>query len=180
MDLIIGQIYRHFKGDLYKVICVATDSEDGRELVIYQALYGENKIYARPKDMFLSKVDKIKYPNATQEYRFEVWDGLKDSALSAPIITNEVKGENLDANEASKDDEEPKLDEGVLDFLDADTFEKKLEILQGMQNRITDQMISTMAYAMDLEINEGSTQDKYHELLNCVMLRERFECNRLR
>lgn len=64
-----GQIYRHFKGDLMRVICVCNHTETKEELVIYEH---NNKIWARPKDMFLSKVDKNKYPKCELEYRFEL------------------------------------------------------------------------------------------------------------
>ena len=63
--------YRHFKGKNYKVLGVAEHSETGEKRVVYQALYGVGKTYARPYDMVASRVDKEKYPDVEQEWRFE-------------------------------------------------------------------------------------------------------------
>lgn len=65
-------VYKHFKGDYYIVEDVAVHSETKEKYVIYRGLYGENELYIRPMDMFLSEVDKIKYPNVEQKYRFEL------------------------------------------------------------------------------------------------------------
>ncbi len=63
-----GKKYRHFKGDIITVICLAKDSETLKEQVVYEH---NNQIWVRDKEMFLSRVDKEKYPNIKQTYRFE-------------------------------------------------------------------------------------------------------------
>ena len=73
-ELKLKRIYRHFKGDLYLVEDLAKHSETDEEYVIYRKLYCDCSLWIRPKDMFLSPVDKEKYPDCKQEYRFQLVD----------------------------------------------------------------------------------------------------------
>lgn len=204
------QIYRHFKGNLYRIVTLARHSETNEELVVYQALYGDYQVYARPLDMFMERVDQKKYPDALQEYRFELQQELIQGAVQnrKPEVRQEAgqtrdqvedringQTENQTENqteyhkedkfedsvkEPEQEQEELNIDPLVLEFLDADSYEERLNILAALHHRITDEMINTMAVSVDLEIKEGDIQERYDELKNCLVTLERFECNRLR
>lgn len=192
------EIYRHFKGNLYQILSLAEHSETGETLVVYQALYGEFKVYARELAMFMSETDYQKYPSATQKYRFE----------RVEVKSNDTRGQEKDEEKLAKADaykpesesietkiqettvietetteaenEELQIDPLVMEFLDADSYEERLQILVALQNRITDEMINIMAVSADLEIGEGSTEERYDALKNCLLTLEKYECNRLR
>lgn len=187
------QIYKHFKGNLYQIVSLAEHSETGEMLVVYQALYGEFKIYARPLSMFLEKVDKEKYPGVSQEYRFELQENLQGAAAGSvpegaaenPVcekqaVNEQVLNEQVSEETAADGEEGFALDPMVLEFLDADSYEERLNILTALHHRITDEMITTMAVAVDVEIEDGDVEERYQELRKCLLLYDKFECNRLR
>lgn len=189
-----GEVYKHFKGNLYRIVTIASHSETGEELVVYQALYGEYQVYARPLSMFVEPVDKEKYPEVLQNYRFEKVheliqpveteykmssEKIAETSAVAQVSENEKNITTKDVTEVSNG-EEFQLDPLVLEFLDAGTYEERLNILSALHHRITDEMITTMALSVDLEIEDGEVEDRYEELKNCLLTFERYEGNRLR
>ena len=191
------EIYRHF-------MTLASDSETCDTLVVYQALYSPYKVWVRPLTMFMSEVDHQKYPEVTQTYRFELQtnlpnekkvipSGMISTAEEVQLKTNCVREERqLDAKSSQleeskrKDlqeedfDTEVNLDPLVLEFLDSNTYEEKLNILAAIHNRVTNEMINTMAIAMDVEIDEGDLEKRFSELQECVQTLRKYECSRLR
>ena len=187
MNLKENQIYRHFKGNLYRVITVATHTETEEQLVVYQALYGDFKVYARPMSMFISEVDKEKYPDAVQKMRFEPLEQMIDS-VSISIKTEDGKEETVfhEPKEVSAETEVVEevqecvgLDPLLEAYLDTDSYREKLNILHGLQHRITEHMLNTMAIVIDFELPEGDIQTKYDALNDCLLTKEKYECNRM-
>ena len=74
-ELKIGGVYKHFKGNLYKVEDVAKYSETGEIFVVYRQMYGDENLWIRNIEMFLEEVDREKYPDIEQKYRFELIEG---------------------------------------------------------------------------------------------------------
>lgn len=183
------EIYKHFKGNLYQITAVAEHTETGEQLVVYQALYGDFRTYARPLEMFTGRVDRQKYPDVSQEFRFELQgtEAGRQKAESDPADL-EAPGTAAQATApqevSSPSDElsegELALDPLILEFLDADSYEKRLNILAGLHHRITNDMITTMAISCDVEIEDGDVEDRYEALKNCLVTFQRYESTRLR
>jgi len=181
-----GQLYKHFKGNLYQIVTIAEHTETDEALVIYQALYGTFKVYARPLNMFMSEVDKEKYPDVTQTYRFEQIMPEKEGQTQKNIADfqtaeadcSEINSENDLPTTA--EEQKPQLDDGIWEFLDAKSFEERLRIFTGMQHRLNDEMINIMAVSMDTEVPEGKLTDRVASLKNYLLMQVKFECSRVR
>ena len=203
----VGQIYRHFKDKLYQIVAVAKHSETGERLVIYQQLYGKFEVYARPYEMFMSEVDREKYPNVSQRYRFELVDaetlaepqqnpfgsdikreGAPANQTGEPESASADKGrerENIPANKGGEAETVLKEEQGqvnpfLMKFLDADTYEEKRNILVRMKGDMTDRLIDDIAASMDVTVEKGDINERYISLLNCVDMMAKYEVNRFR
>lgn len=202
-----GEIYQHFKGKLYRIVTLATHTETGEQLVIYQALYGEFQVFARPLSMFLEKVDAKKYPDAAGKDRFMRIPMAEAAAVPQPVpapsenpvehrpaamssestvesravaAPSENPVEPRPAAASSESPVEPQPDPGLLAFLDADSYEEKLEVFASLEGKADLHMLNAIAASLDLELSEGSLEEQYDTLKSCLMTLERYECNRLR
>lgn len=184
-----GEIYRHFKGNLYQIVTIAKHSETGEELVIYQALYGTYGVYARPLSMFISEVDHEKYPEVTQKFRFEQAERSEGAHIGeTDAVCENVRVVSQTAEDISikeKMDSEIETEEEqaapeLLKFLDADTYNEKYKVLKGMENTITDRLINDFAVILDVVIPEGELSLRYEQLKQCVATMARYETTRLR
>lgn len=189
-----GEIYQHFKGKLYRIVALATHTETGEQLVIYQALYGEFQVFARPLSMFLEKVDAKKYPDAAGKDRFMRIPMAEAAAVPQPVpapsenpveprpaaMPSENPVESRPVAASSESPVEPQPDPGLLAFLDADSYEEKLEVFASLEGKVDLHMLNAIAASLDLELSEGSLEEQYDTLKSCLMTLERYECNRLR
>lgn len=189
-----GEIYQHFKGNLYRIVTLAEHTENGERLVIYQALYGDFKVFARPLDMFIGKVDHDKYPDVKAEYRFNLVPAagstLTGSFMGGMSGAEEPACESEPAPEPLKDsrregpqnrqEDEFELDPRLLAFLEADSYEKKLEVYASLAGKADASMLNTIAVSLDLELSGDTLEEQYETLKNCLLMLEKYECNRLR
>lgn len=193
-----GEFYRHFKNKMYQVIGVATHSETREKLVIYQALYDDFGIYARPLEMFISEVDHVKYPEVTQKYRFEKIDmtSTAQNTTSDTIIQeipNQTSEDQLSytqtvststvvsSSQAQEQEDDVQVNPKLLEFLDAETFDEKYNVLVSMRDEINDKLIDDIAVVMDVIIEDGDLMKRYDDLKFAIRTRQKYEySNRLR
>ncbi len=192
-DIRSGDLFLHFKNKLYQIITVAVHSETEEALVVYQALYGDYKVYARPLEMFLSEVDHKKYPDVRQKYRFEKVKRdrlpIREEKETQGTETQQAKTAGTQQPNSMETQQPQPEDETVgpedanywlIRFLDTDSYEEKSAMLKDMENEITDRMINNLAAALDVVIPEGPLSERFRQLRICVDTKKRYETGRLR
>ena len=171
---VTGEIYKHFKNKLYQIVAIAQHSETKEELVIYQALYGDFGVYARPLEMFVSEVDHEKYPEVAQKYRFEKVE--KDSLVSGAVSAMENR--SVVETVYKKADEIPAdINDKMMAFFDTEDLERRYKILCAMREEITDGMIDNMAVVMDIVIPDGTLVNRYDDLKRAIATKQKYEQN---
>ena len=173
-----GEFYRHFKNKMYQIVAVASHSETGEKLVIYQALYGDYGIYARPLDNFLSPVDREKYPQAEQKFRFEKTEpgcgneaepeqGTREKTLvqsrrncglaGRGVVSAERDGGwGFSPIEPVPDQPNPLL----IEFLDAESTEEQLAVLRRMEGCVGKRELDSVCVYLDISTRYGSLEEQ--------------------
>ena len=185
-----GEFYRHFKDKMYQIMAVVVHSETKEKLVIYQALYGEYGVYARPLDMFMSEVDKEKYPDAVQKYRFEKIENIgelsKNSSSSnceneeslytdEKNISDKVLKDNIQSDKATNIGKNY-----FIEFLEADSFSDKKEIILANREFISDRELDTIYEIYGLKRQNIDKDIDIADLIGYLDMQQQYEGKRLR
>lgn len=193
-----GEFYRHFKNKLYQVLAVAVHSETGEEMVVYQALYGDYRVYVRPYHMFVSEVDREKYPQAQQKYRFQqvtpgqdtAGPGGKNRAVETvrPIETAQAVEtarpmEEAAAGEAAGRKEPPPsgtASQVLLEFLDSGEYRDRLAILKRMEKTATQKELDSIYTVLDMKPQKGTIKEQLGAVADYLAMQHRYEGRHLR
>ena len=158
-----GDIYRQFKGNLYEVVLIARDSETLEEKVVYKEVNGD-AAYVRSLPMFVSPVDKEKYPDVTQEFRFQLVEEVRDSEVQQEEPTETLlESSNL-----------------ILPFLELETATEKIRYLQNIKDQVTGTFLEIIAQSLDFVENPGTINERYEAIILYLMTVEKYEKSRLR
>lgn len=160
-----GEFYRHFKNKLYQIITIAIDSESGEPMVVYQALYDDFRTYVRPMEMFLSEVDRNKYPQVEQRYRFERVELPAHSFV-----------ENVLPNEGEEESPHPDL----LRFLEAETPAAKIASLEALKKTAGQSELESIYVVLDMKPQTGTVAEQLENIQGYLNMRKHFDGGHLR
>lgn len=146
-----GELYQHGKDKPYQIITVANHTLTGERFVVYQNLYGDFKTYVIPLSVFQER------------------EGNGNHLESEPLHNPEPihRDQNI-------------VNHILMDFLDAESFHKKLEILTANLKNMDDRLINDMAVSLDCTIDDGPLDKRIQELIYCLKAMSRFEDRRNR
>lgn len=179
-----GEFYRHFKNKLYQIITVASHSETGEQMVVYQALYGDYKTYVRPLLMFLSEVDHIKYPQVSQRYRFErvVFTEAGHGADLAPEHGGPgyaAEGKDREAIPEAEQ-EPPKPHPALLRFLEADTYGERMACLKELEKTAGQAELDSLYVVLDMKPQTGSIPEQLEGIRRNLKMQDHYDGGHLR
>lgn len=181
-----GEFYRHFKDKLYQIITVAEHTETGEPLVIYQALYGDYRTYARPLIMFVGEVDHVKYPHVIQKYRFEKVVFTKeegscafDTECADCQAVRGCGGQDT-SGEIDSREEEPVLNPYLLSFIEAETYDERMECIGRMRGHLGQEDLDIIYVALDMHGLSGTLEEQLQGVEQYLKMQRHYDGGRLR
>jgi hypothetical protein len=200
-----GEFYRHFKNKLYQITAVATHSETGEKMVVYQALYGDFQTYVRPYAMFVSEVDHEKYPDVKQKYRFEqvipeavgcgiaetTWNQAKTSPEShlstagnpSQAVQPESKitaGAQQPSVTIVEEGEEPAPNADLIEFLDNEDYGTRLACLRRLEETATQADLDSICLVLDMQPQRGDRAMQIASIRQYLSVQNRYNGTHLR
>lgn len=186
-----GERYRHFKNRDYQIVALARHSETGEWMVVYQALYGDFGVWVRPLSMFLEPVDRKKYPDAQQRFRFErvAPPGAQEDGKSRSEYAGGRAGagrqgrpeaDAWQGRESGPDREAGALSPLLSEFLDTDSLEKRFEILQRMRGRVGRREVESLCFCLDVKLSGETVEEQLENLAKSLRMQQRYDASRLR
>ena len=154
-----GEFYRHFKNRMYRIVAIAYHSETEEPMVVYQAQYGEEKVWVRPLAMFMEEVDHEKYPDVKQKYRFEkVEEGETDVVeyTMSPYLL------------------------AFFDAMDEKHYDKMLESLAKLSGHATQKEIDDICMVLDMQTVGDTVAEQITEIRRHIQMLRKFDGERLR
>jgi len=168
-----GEFYRHFENKLYQVMALAEHSETGERMVVYQALYGDFRIFVQPYEMFVSEVDSEKYPQAAQTYQFErVRPGNGEESLIGSSIA--------DSDTAGKTDSAKGPNQALLRFLDASDYDERIKSLEYLAETGTQSDMDSIYVVLDMKPQEGTIQEQIEAISKYLFVQNYYDGDHLR
>ena len=197
-----GEFYRHFKNRLYQIVAVAYQADDEAPVVVYQALYGDFRVWVRPLEEFMSETDRTKYPEAEQRYRFELVTPETAARLPGETVPMETVTEKVGPNtawSARKSSAEISAPAGpeaaaaesalvpaagdrrlLLEFLDTDDLQEKKAILRGGMARLTQGDLDGIYTVYGIQRFPGDIREQADGIIRYLSMRSHYEGDRLR
>lgn len=205
-----NEIYKHFKGSLYQIVTIAVHTETSDKLVVYRSIENPERVFARPLEMFMSEVDRIRHPFVKAKYRFtlmveaeddfidevseaedeqksgEKSDAVEEKVAECAESDSDKTEEALEAVEDSDDtaiykaDGELVLDPLVEAVLDEKEFSDKIASFEKLRNKCTPDMLTAIAISLDIQLSSDSVEENYAQILKTLKMHNKYESSRLR
>lgn len=143
---------------------------------------GEAEAPAQPDEASASRTEAAVASGAVQAPADTDMDADTDAEADTDVDADVVAAADAvtAADADTEADADGKVDENVMAFLDADTYEQKLKIFSSIRDKVTQEMLNTIAVSLDIEVGAGDLEERYRQIQNCLMTFQRYECSRLR